>query len=152
MDEQKQSDNKTVLSLRNIIPAIGTVSYELFCLNIVQPKRFSRFFGTRDLAAADFLWFNAHVGIGWYIYHRKHIQTLQTPWRVAYSVFGSGIFNFGTVLFWGTIKALVPKLPDAVKIVFGFSSGMLLLYLGKSYLDFVDSFVTSDDLSSSETD
>ena len=46
----------------------------------------------------------------------------------------------------------MPKLPDAVKIVFGFSSGMLLLYLGKSYLDFVDSFVTSDDLSSSETD
>lgn len=98
-----------------------------------------RFFGTRDLAAADFLWFNAHVGIGWYIYHTKHIQTLPAPWRVTYSVFGSGIFNFGTVLFWGTVKALVPKLPDPLKILFGFGSGLLLLYIGHSYLDTVDS-------------
>ena len=109
----------------------------------IMVSLFFRFFGMRDLAAADVLWFSAHVGIGWHIYHKKHLQTLTTPWRIVYSVFGSGIFNFGTVLFWGTVKALVPKLQDGLKVLFGFSSGAFLLYIGHSYLDYVDSCVNT---------
>ena len=65
-------------------------------------------------------------------------------------MFGSGILNFGTVLFWGTVKALVPKAPDALKILFGFGSGLVLLKIGHSYLNFVDSKLTED--SANETD
>ena len=67
-------------------------------------------------------------------------------------MFGSGIFNFGTVLFWGTVKALVPKAPDALKVLFGFGSGLVLLKIGHSYLNHVDSKLTEDSASSSETD
>ena len=84
------------------------------------------------------LWFNAHVGTGLYIYNRPIVRQAPIPRRIAYSVFGAMIFNFGTVLFWATTKAVLPK-NNLLRTIFGIGSGAALLYLGHDYLHFIDS-------------
>ncbi|KAL3876934.1 hypothetical protein ACJMK2_034714 [Sinanodonta woodiana] len=119
------------------IPILGAISYEMFSTNIMLPRKFSEFWGKYHMRAADVLWFNAHIGIGLYLYQRPHLQRAPVKWRVVYSLFGTAIFNFGSVLFWGVCKTLMPESP-ILRFLFGLSSGVLLLFVGKRYLDYID--------------
>ncbi|KAK3089848.1 hypothetical protein FSP39_007056 [Pinctada imbricata] len=120
-----------------VIPAIGTVSYELFALRIITPDRFRRFCGDTDFIIANGLWFNAHIGIGIYLFNRNHLKKVSTHKRILYSVFHTFIFNFGSVMFWATSKALLQN-DSIIKAIFALTSGGALLMIGKSYLDHVD--------------
>jgi len=89
------------------------------------------------LLVANSLWFSAHIGTGLYLYSRRHIGAAGTPARLVYSIFGSVMFNFGTVLFWATTKTLLPR-NDPVRTLFGLLSGVALFAIGKRYLDYID--------------
>lgn len=93
-----------------------------------------------DVVAADCLWLNAHLGVGLYLFNKRHMKHAQMPYRVAYSVFGSVIFNFGSVLLWATCKSILPD-NSSLKTLFGLISGCGLLFIGHKYVEFVDSKV-----------
>ena len=87
------------------------------------------------------LWFNAHIGAGLYIYSRRHLKGASESKKVLFSAFGAVMFNFGTVLFWATAKNLLPE-SDALRTLFGLTSGAALLYIGKEYLQYIDDHST----------
>ena len=83
------------------------------------------------------------MGVGLYIFNRKHLKTAPLYSKVMFSVFGSAMFNFGSVLFWATTKNILPKC-DHVRLVFGVMSGISFLAIGYEYLKYVDSKVVSE--------
>lgn len=96
-----------------------------------------RLFSPFELIVANGLWFNSHLGVGLFIFSRKHIEIASVPYRVLYSALGSVIFNFGSVLLWATGKAVLPSHPPT-RVAFGALSGLAFLSLGYSYFRFVD--------------
>ena len=91
---------------------------------------------------ANSLWFNAHFGVGLYMYPRRHMKAAPRYQRIIYSVFGAAMFNFGSVLFWATTKTLLPK-SNALRIIFGLGTGAALLGIGKHYIDYIDDQTSS---------
>ena len=65
--------------------------------------------------------------------------------RVAFSVYGAVLFNFGTVLFWATTKSLLPGCPY-MRSTFGVGAAVLFYYIGKEYLDWVDKQVIHSEI------
>lgn len=60
-----------------------------------------------------------------------------------YSAYSAVLFNFGSVLLWSVIKAILP--PDTmIKSVFGILTSICLLGIGKEYLSFIDENFTVD--------
>ncbi|XP_064594856.1 uncharacterized protein LOC135461610 [Liolophura sinensis] len=123
--------------LFTFVPVAGSISYEIFSANITNPGQFIKLFSPFELIVANGLWFNSHLGVGLYIFSRKHIATASVPYRVLYSALGSVIFNFGSVLLWATGKAVLPPHPPT-RVAFGALSGLVFLSLGYSYFRFVD--------------
>ncbi|ELU03299.1 hypothetical protein CAPTEDRAFT_189613 [Capitella teleta] len=97
-----------------------------------------RVFSPNDLAVANGLWLNAHVGVGARLYTSKHMKNMCTSKRVVYTAFGTVMFNFGSVLFWATSKKLLPKC-KTFTMLFGLASGVALLAIGEMYLREIDS-------------
>lgn len=104
---------------------------------IVMLRIFCSVFHNRDVVVANSFWFNAHIGVGLYLFGSSHLRQAPINRRILYSVFGSFLFNFGSVLFWATCKSLLPDKPGW-KALFGLASGFVLLYVGKEYVDYVD--------------
>ena len=94
-------------------------------------------FSTKDVIASNAFWLAAHIGTGYYFYSREHMKSVDPVWRVAYSCSGALLFNFGTVLVWATTKMLLPN-NDAVRMLFGITSGMAFLEVARRYLSYVD--------------
>ncbi|XP_060581338.1 uncharacterized protein LOC132737961 [Ruditapes philippinarum] len=138
--QTKHSKKSTLQSkfIDVILPVTGCVSYECFAVNIMNPKRFQEFFGDKTFVTADILWFNAHIGFGVYLYRQRFLQKASTHWKITYSVFVSALFNFGSVLLWGSSKKLLPTLPERIKVIFGLGSGLLLMYIGWHFSDFLN--------------
>ena len=101
------------------------------------------YFSPNEAVLANCLWFNAHLGTGLYLFSRRHLSSAPPQYRILYSVYGSVIFNFGAVLFWATSKAILPKCSTLRSIV-GIGSGLVLLLVGKKYLNYVDEQLTNN--------
>lgn len=72
------------------------------------------------------------------MYSQKHLQTLQQRDRIIYTVFGTCMFNFGSLLLWACAKSVVPDVPF-FRGLLGLASGAGLLYVGKNYMDHLNS-------------
>ena len=94
-------------------------------------------FQSRDVSVANCFWLQSHLGIGLYLYGSSHLREAPLNRRILYSVFGSFLFNFGSVLFWATCKSLLPD-RSGLRALFGLASGFVLLYVGREYVDYVD--------------
>ncbi|VDM38413.1 unnamed protein product [Toxocara canis] len=114
----------------NYLPLCGAVSHTFFTVHIFTPQLLARFwnfhmrevhlcnasalsyfraFPKCDLAVSNTLLLTSHLGIGFYVYHRPHLNHLP-PWtRVEYSVFASLIFNFGSLLLTVLVRTLFPQ-------------------------------------------
>merc|ERR1711894_75005 len=125
-------------TLNRVIPYAGGASALAFSLNVMIPGLYKGWFSPYDLSVSNCLWFNSHLGTGLYIYNQPVISRASPFKRIAYSVFGAMILNFGTVLFWATTKLILPK-NNAIRCLFGVGSGFAMLYLGQDFLKFVDS-------------
>ncbi|XP_005092563.3 uncharacterized protein LOC101863569 [Aplysia californica] len=122
-----------------ITPAIGAVCYEYFSLSVMDPQWFSRAFGNSESMVKNIVWFHAHMGAGLYLYSRRHIRKVHPVSRgIFYSMFGSILFNFGSLLLWGWGRSILPQSP-ALRSVCGLLSGGALLYAAQDYLQHVDS-------------
>ncbi|XP_046584768.1 uncharacterized protein LOC124291739 [Haliotis rubra] len=120
-----------------ILPALGGVSYQLFSAHIMNPNCFRDLFDDHHVVVANSLWFQSHIGVGLYMFGSKHLQQVSVQRRILYSVFGSFLFNFGSVLFWATCKSLLFPQP-VVRTIFGLGSGFVLLFIGREYVEYID--------------
>lgn len=95
-------------------------------------------FPRNNYVVANSLLFNAHLGSGLYLYSRDHMKLAPQYHRIMYSVYGSLVFNFGSVLLWAVTKALLPD-SKVLRTIFALSTSICMLTIGKEYIDFVDS-------------
>ena len=79
----------------------------------------------------------SHAGIAVYIYHRPSFSIYPSKERLLYSLFGSTIFNLGSILSWSVLQVGLPK-DEVGKGLVGFACGLTYLYLGYRYLRSVD--------------
>lgn len=99
---------------------------------------YCRWTGNRSGLLADILWFNAHIGIGLYIYQQPFMRRATTKCRVIYTAFSTALFNFGSALIWGTVRTLMPVQYSKLKILFGTGSGLLFLHIGWNFIQFLN--------------
>ncbi|XP_074648843.1 uncharacterized protein LOC141904190 [Tubulanus polymorphus] len=125
------------------MPAVGGASYLAFSVNIMNPRLYKNLFAPHELLVSNKLWFNAHLGVGLYLYSRKHMITASAYQRIMYSIFGTVVFNFGSVLLWATTKALLPECVY-MRSFFGLISGTSLLLIGKEYVAHLDKKCIND--------
>lgn len=127
------------------IPAVGSISYITFSAHIFNPSLLQSFFPHCSQVAANCLLLNSHLGTGLYLFKKRHIAAAEMYHRVTYCVYGTLLFNFGSVLLCAITKAILPESPIA-KTVFGLSTSICLLLIGKEYCEFVDSNCKETDL------
>ena len=54
-----------------------------------------------------------------------------------FSTFGSTIFNLGSMLTWALGNTMAPE-SSVLRFLMGLGGAVAILYVGKSYLDYVD--------------
>ena len=79
----------------------------------------------------------SHVGTAVYIYHRPSFSLYPTKERLLYSLFGSTMFNLGSILSWSVLQVGLPK-DEIGKSLVGFACSLTYLYIGYRYLRSVD--------------
>ncbi|UJR13928.1 hypothetical protein I4U23_000933 [Adineta vaga] len=119
-------------------PFIATPFFLGFSTNVLSPTLFSRYLGSQiDQTFSNTLLFGSHIGITTYLYTSKHLRNADTFERVLYSVYGSAIFNFGTVLVMSIVRSIFPD-NELLRLGIGLSTGIALLYIGKRYINYID--------------
>ncbi|OQV22440.1 hypothetical protein BV898_03611 [Hypsibius exemplaris] len=125
-------------SLVNVyLPAVGALSYEALSVHLVHKGAFSRFFGDRDLSVVNSLLYTSHIGIGLYIYNSPPVCFAASYNRLMYSVFGSVIFNFGSLLLWSTLRNNLSAFHPAARIFLALSTASTMLFVGADYIHFL---------------
>ena len=82
----------------------------------------------------------SHVGAAVYIYHRPSFSLYPTKERLLYSLFGSTLFNLGSILSWSVLQVGLPK-DELGKSLAGFVCSLTYLYIGYRYLRTVDRYM-----------
>ena len=79
------------------------------------------------------------IGMSTYLYTRPVFDVMKPPKskRVLWSLFGSAMFNFGSLLFWAICKEICPK-KSILRAVLALSSSAGLVYVARDYLRAVD--------------
>ncbi|XP_029671345.1 uncharacterized protein LOC115240367 [Formica exsecta] len=117
------------------VPAFGTASYTAMSMNVMNPSLVVKVFPKRDIT--NVLLVGTLVGTGSYIYTREHVKSAPQSIRILYSVTGAVLLSLGSVLMWAVIRSVVPPSPTICTIA-GIGTGVALLKIGSSYLEFVD--------------
>ena len=82
----------------------------------------------------------SHTGAAVYIFHRPSFSLYPFKERLLYSLFGSTVFNLGSVLSWSVLQAGLPK-DEVGKGLVGFVCSLTYLYIGYRYLRSVDRYM-----------
>jgi hypothetical protein len=101
----------------------------------MNPSLVIKVFPKRDIT--NVLLIGTLVGTGSYIYTREHIKSAPQSVRVLYCVTGAVLLSLGSVLMWAVIRSIVPPSPACCTIA-GIGTGVALLKIGSSYLEYVD--------------
>ncbi|KAL0277775.1 UNVERIFIED_CONTAM: hypothetical protein PYX00_004941 [Menopon gallinae] len=117
-------------------PIIGTTSYTLLSINVLNPALRFSFLAKRDLT--NVLLVNSVIGIGCYVYSRPHLKLATDNSRFGFSAFGSMIFTFSSVLFWALLRSLLPE-NVAICSAVGVATSYIFVKGATNYLEFVDS-------------
>ena len=82
----------------------------------------------------------SHAGTAVYIYHRPSFSLYPNKERLLYSLFGSTVFNLGSVLSWSVLQVGLPK-DELGKSLTGFLCSLTYLYIGYRYLRSLDRYM-----------
>ncbi|XP_072165362.1 uncharacterized protein [Diadema setosum] len=126
-----------------ILPAVGAASHTAFAVHILDRSLLVGCFPKWNLAVANSLLFNAHLGIGLYIYSRRCLQAASISNRVLFSLYGSAMFNFGSVLLFGTGKQVLVE-DRFIGSVYAVCASLCFLCVGRYFFEFLDSQVRKD--------
>ncbi|XP_032673937.1 uncharacterized protein LOC116845401 [Odontomachus brunneus] len=115
-------------------PAFGAVSYTAMSIDVMNPS-LVKVFQTKNVT--NFLLASTLFGVGSYIYTREHMKSAPNHMRILYSGTGAVLLSFGSVLIWAVLRAIIPPNP-ALCTVAGVGTGLTLMKVSSSYLQFVD--------------
>uniref|UniRef100_A0A914I3A0 RNA helicase n=1 Tax=Globodera rostochiensis TaxID=31243 RepID=A0A914I3A0_GLORO len=124
--------------LRHYVPLSGALSHTLFAINIFSPSLYTRMFSSYDLAVSNAILFNAHLGLGFFLFFRPHMYHLWRWRRVEFSVFGSVMFNFGSLLCAIFVKGFLRKVKGPARATLSVLLSIFLLSLGRRYIQHID--------------
>jgi len=116
-------------------PAFGTLNYTLLSVNVMNPGLLQRFVPKPDLTNLFLL--NSCVGSALFIAGRPHLGKAPLKIRIVYSVYGSVLFNMGSVLSWAIVRSLLPN-NSGLAMVAGLVSGFAMTGCGIAYLSYND--------------
>ena len=131
--------------LTRIVPVTGIVSFHAFALHVFHPRCLSRFISVNTgIAAANGLLMHSHVSTAIYLFYRPHLSRLPSYRRLLFSVYGSLLFNLGSVLLWASSRVLLSDKPWIVRSIVALSSAISLALVGNGYINYIDNFISSD--------
>ncbi|KAJ7391639.1 hypothetical protein OS493_017336 [Desmophyllum pertusum] len=79
------------------------------------------------------------IGMTTYLYDRPVFNIMEPPKskRLLWSLFGTWMFNFGSLLLWAIGKEICPE-NKVIRAIMALSSSAGLVYIGTDYLEAVD--------------
>lgn len=119
------------------MPVIGAASHTIFAVHLLDKSLMPSLFPKWHFGVANGFLFNAHLGVGLYLYNRRSIARAPLPLRILWSVYGSAMFNFGSVLLFSTGKLLLVN-DRLIGTLYAIAASLSFLVIGKQYLEFVD--------------
>lgn len=126
--------------LKKYLPYCGLAGYSVLTLHSVKvyPEELIIGKGSRALVFHGALVLSA-IGMSAYVYTRPVFDIMQPPVckRLLWSVFGSSMFNFGSLLLWAIFKEICPG-NKLLRAVLALSSSAGLVYIATDYLWAVD--------------
>jgi hypothetical protein len=122
-------------------PAFGTLNYTFLSINVMNPGLLQRIVPKPDLTNIFLL--NSCVGSALFIAGRPHLTDAPLKLRIVYSVYGSVLFNMGSVLTWAIVRSLLPNY-SVLATVAGLTIGFALTGCGITYLSYNDEAVKSN--------
>ncbi|KAF2362267.1 hypothetical protein FHG87_006971 [Trinorchestia longiramus] len=134
------------------IPMKGFTGYVILGSQMLSPEMYSNFhylFIPRIVSLTNACLGTSILGSGLYISSRKHMQLLPVKQNIMYSVFGSSMFNLGSVLGWALLRSWIsgedgPSIAGGAVLLRAVAGGALavgVIKLAQSYLTFVDKAV-----------
>lgn len=127
-------------SLKKYLPYGGLAGYSILALHSVKVHPEELIIG-KDSRAVVFhgALVLSGIGMGTYLFTRPVFDVMQAPKskRVLWSLFGSWMFNFGSLLLWAICKEICPKNKLARAVIVLSSCGGLV-YIARDYLRAVD--------------
>ncbi|XP_035794646.1 uncharacterized protein LOC118467847 [Anopheles albimanus] len=117
-------------------PMKGMVSYAALSVNVMNPSIAIRLLPKRDVT--NFLLIHTIFGTTLFLFSRPHLKGVSTNKRLAFSVCGSVLFSFGSVLVWAVLRSAIPR-NQGLGTALGLSSGVLMAKLAYDYLETNDS-------------
>ncbi|CAF0768609.1 unnamed protein product [Rotaria sordida] len=119
-------------------PILITPFYFGFSTHVLTPNSFSRILRPElNVPIVNSLWIGSHFGVGLYLYVSKHLRNADIFDRLLFSVYGSAMFNLGTVLVMSIIRSIFPD-NGALRLGVGLSSSAALLFIGRRYVLYID--------------
>jgi len=127
-------------ALRKYLPYSGLVGYSVLGLHSVKIRVEEFFIGesARPVVFHGALVLSS-IGIATYLYDRPVFDVMRPPKskRLLWSLFGTWMFNFGSLLLWAICKEMCPK-NRLIRAVLVLSSCAGVVYIGTDYLQAVD--------------
>ena len=96
-----------------------------------------RLCGENSLSFSNTLLVNSIFGNILYMFSLKHINNLKPHYAIGFSLFGSVMFNFGSILFWSISKAYLPD-DQFLLFNYGLLTGLLMLHGARTYFDSIE--------------
>ncbi|XP_055597022.1 uncharacterized protein LOC129747034 [Uranotaenia lowii] len=121
------------------IPLQSMVSYAALSVNVMNPSIAIRLLPKRDVT--NFLLIHTVFGTTLYFYSRPHLAAIPSNRRAAYSICGSVLFSFGSVLVWAVLRNAIPR-NQGLATALGLSSGLVMAKLTYDYLESNDEQLT----------
>ena len=127
-------------ALNKYLPYAGLAGYSVLALHSVKVHVEELIIGknARPVVFHGALILSS-IGIATYLYNRPVFQVMDPPKskRLLWSLFGTWMFNFGSLLLWAMCKEMCPDY-KLIRAVMALSSGAGLAYIGVDYLREVD--------------
>ncbi|XP_062603768.1 uncharacterized protein LOC134265560 [Saccostrea cucullata] len=128
---------KTNEAFKNGFYCMTCSSYIVFSVKILATDQFIRLCGDASVTIGTVLFYNSMLGSGLRLYQSRTLKKASEPKKILYSLYGSMMFNFGSVLFWGCCKRLLPR-NVTLRALFGTLSACFLLIVGRDFLLFTE--------------
>ena len=126
--------------LKKYLPYSGIAGFSVLALHSVKvhPEELIIGKGSRAVVFHGALVLSG-IGLSTYVYTRPVFNVMRPPKskRVLWSLFGSWMFNFGSLLFWAICKEICPK-NKVLRSILALSSSAGLAYIARDYLQAVD--------------
>lgn len=132
------------------LPSVGGISLVTLSSTVMEKQFLRNVLGDTQVLVKDALWWYSHLGIGTWIYQRKHLQSTDAYTRFSFSVLGSLIFNEGVMLLLAMLRLRLPNCKH-VTIPLGFGACFGLVHYGRVYGRHCDSLIPVSSSSSASS-